>query len=158
MCPTAASNAAADPAPVPTTTGAVPPEFTPVDEHAPSQPEIAAAKEANGKPAPAAFTQRSPYSGAADFLSNVSPFQCWPPGGTVDGIQRIFQKAAGRKEWRPALWPGSDQRSIVAESDLGYFYRSRTTRSSSRPSVVSDASVILSEIDDVVFQGPGNKR
>ncbi|GAA5863212.1 hypothetical protein JCM3774_000813 [Rhodotorula dairenensis] len=75
MCPTAASNATADPEPVPTTTGAVPAEFTPVDEHAPSQPEIAAAKEANGKPAPASFTQRSPYSGAADFLSNVSNYK-----------------------------------------------------------------------------------
>lgn len=118
MCPTAASNAAADPAPVPTTTGAVPPEFTPVDEHAPSQPEIAAAKEANGKPAPAAFTQRSPYSGAADFLSNVSPVQPLQPRGTVDGIQRISKKAAGRRMWRPALNPGSDQRSPVQNLTL----------------------------------------
>ena len=96
MCPTAASNAAADPAPVPTTTGAVPPEFTPVDEHAPSQPEIAAAKEANGKPAPAAFTQRSPYSGAADFLSNVSPLHFWPPRPSPR-TSESFQKAAGRR-------------------------------------------------------------
>ncbi|PRQ74503.1 HMGL-like-domain containing protein [Rhodotorula toruloides] len=65
MCPSAASTSA-DPAPVPTTEGAVPPEFTPVDTHAPSQPEVVAAK--NGT-----TPQHNPYAPrASDFLSNVS--------------------------------------------------------------------------------------
>lgn len=64
MCPSAASTSA-DPAPVPTTEGAVPPEFTPVDTHAPSQPEVVAAK--NGT-----TPQHNPYAPrASDFLSNV---------------------------------------------------------------------------------------
>lgn len=63
MCPSAASTSA-DPAPVATTEGAVPPEFTPVDTHAPSQPEVAAK---NG-----VTPQRNPYAPrASDFLSNV---------------------------------------------------------------------------------------
>ncbi|BGP40368.1 homocitrate synthase lys21 [Rhodotorula kratochvilovae] len=62
MCPTAA-----DPAPVPTTEGPVPAEFTPVDAHAPSQPEVAA-KQNGGAPA-----QHNPYAPrAGDFLSNTS--------------------------------------------------------------------------------------
>ncbi|BGP16491.1 hypothetical protein JCM10213_001172 [Rhodosporidiobolus nylandii] len=69
MCPTAAAAPAGDVPSVPTTEGAVPPEFTPVDSHAPSAPEVAAKQ--NG--APAATAARNPYAGsAADFLSNTS--------------------------------------------------------------------------------------
>ncbi|BGP55719.1 hypothetical protein JCM8202_005716 [Rhodotorula sphaerocarpa] len=75
MCPTAAANGTADPAPVPTTSGAVPADFTPVDEHAPSQPELTAAKEAAAPTPVAAPPVRNPYGGAADFLSNVSNFK-----------------------------------------------------------------------------------
>ncbi|GAA5857775.1 hypothetical protein JCM5296_003371 [Sporobolomyces johnsonii] len=64
MCPSAASTSA-DPAPVPTTAGAVPPEFTPVDAHAPSAPEVAA--KATG-----AATSNPYASRASDFLSNTS--------------------------------------------------------------------------------------
>ncbi|POY74491.1 hypothetical protein BMF94_2251 [Rhodotorula taiwanensis] len=74
MCPTAASNGSTDPAPVPTTTGPVPAEFTAVDEHAPSQPEIEG-HAANGSAANVTPIQRNPYGGAADFLSNVSNFK-----------------------------------------------------------------------------------
>ncbi|GAA5940377.1 hypothetical protein JCM3775_005072 [Rhodotorula graminis] len=70
MCPTAAASAA-DPAPVPTTEGAVPPEFTPIDAHAPSQPEVAAKQQQeNGAPA---ASQSNPYAPrASDYLSNTS--------------------------------------------------------------------------------------
>ncbi|GAA5833708.1 hypothetical protein JCM8208_000801 [Rhodotorula glutinis] len=70
MCPTAAASAA-DPAPVPTTEGAVPPEFTAIDAHAPSQPEVAAKQQKeNGAPA---ASQSNPYAPrASDYLSNTS--------------------------------------------------------------------------------------
>ncbi|GAA6001476.1 hypothetical protein JCM10207_006686 [Rhodosporidiobolus poonsookiae] len=64
MCPSAAAAATDAPA-VPTTEGAVPPEFTPVDAHAPSAPEAAA--KSNGAQV------NNPYaSRASDFLSNTS--------------------------------------------------------------------------------------
>ncbi|GAA6047419.1 hypothetical protein JCM3770_001295 [Rhodotorula araucariae] len=63
MCPTAA-----DPAPVPTTEGNVPPEFTPVDVHAPSQAEVAAKQ--NGGASTALANPYAPR--ASDFLSNTS--------------------------------------------------------------------------------------
>jgi len=79
MCPTAAASAA-DPAPVPTTEGAVPPEFTAIDAHAPSQPEVAAKQQKeNGAPA---ASQSNPYAPrASDYLSNVSPLPC--PAGAL---------------------------------------------------------------------------
>ncbi|GAA5854397.1 hypothetical protein JCM8547_001808 [Rhodosporidiobolus lusitaniae] len=68
MCPTAAAAAGDVPA-VPTTEGAVPPEFTPVDARGPSAPE-AAAKQNGAAPAPQV---NNPYaSRASDFLSNTS--------------------------------------------------------------------------------------
>lgn len=64
MCPSAAAAAANDTITVPTTEGAVPPEFQAVDSSAATKNGAAAANP----------QQRNPYaSRASDFLSNVRP-------------------------------------------------------------------------------------
>ncbi|KAI5479898.1 homocitrate synthase [Pseudohyphozyma bogoriensis] len=126
MCPTAATAGA--PESVPTTDGPVSSEYTAVDTHAPSAPEVAQRKNVG----------KSPYAGnPADFLSNVSALLslCGPRLDPTSNWKIIESTLREGEQFANAFFDLPTKKKIAqALSDFGVEYIEITSPAASEQS------------------------